>query len=134
MLEASNYTKASIANAEFGGEPHVSAETYFLKFFSDTVDLDGDGTEITTLDYVPTEIDNDTLNFPHTTNGIKTNAIAIPSATLGADSPEIVSVGLFDEDDNLRYRKVFDTPFVIASGSYYNLAVGELTFTVSSAG
>jgi hypothetical protein len=132
MLEASNYTKASIANAEFGGEPHVSAETYSLKFFSDTVDLNGVGTEITTLDYEPTEFDNDTVNFPHTTTGIKSNALALTSATLGADSPEIVSVGLFDEDDNLRYRKVFTTPFIIASGSYYNLAVGELTYTVSS--
>ncbi len=132
MLEASNYTKASLANAEFGGEPHVSAEIYSLKLFSDTVDLEGVGTEITTLDYEPKEFDNDTVNFPHTTTGIKINAVAITMATLGADSPEIVSAGLFDEDDNLRYRKVFDTPFIITSGSYYNLAIGQLTFIVSS--
>lgn len=132
MLEASNFEKAAVANAIFGGETYPPAESFFLKFFSDTVTLDGVGTEISEDGYAPTEIENNLTNFPHTTTGIKANAVAIATPTMEEDSSEIVSAGLFDEDDNLRYRKVFTTPFTIASGSFYNLAIGELTFTATS--
>jgi len=132
MLEASNFEKEQISNAVFGGETYTPATVYTMKFFSDTVTLDGVGTEIGNAGYVPTDFNNDTTNFPHTTTGIKSNAVAIMTSTLTEDSDEIVSAGLFDENDELRYRKVFDTPFVIPNGSFYNLAIGELTFAVTS--
>ena len=130
-LEAGNFEKAMIANAVFGGEAYTPAETFTLKLFSDTVSLDGDGTEIDAAGYTATEIENDNTNFAHTTSGAKVNAVAITTSTLTEDSDEVVSAGLFDEDGELRYREVFDTPFVIEDGQYYNLAPGDLTFSVS---
>lgn len=131
MLEASNFTKASIANAEFGGTPHVAAETYELRLYSNTVSLDGIGLEIIADGYEPLVFDNDLTNFPTTTTGIKTNAVALLMETLTEDSEEIVSAGLFDEEGNLRYRKVYAVPFIIESGQYYNLNPGDLTFQAS---
>lgn len=136
-LDVSNYEKSLVANSVFGGEAYVPAESFFLKLFSDTVDLDGIGTEITNAGYAAAEIVNDTTNFPHTTGtGAKSNAVAlrVPADpdTLTEDSDEVVSAGLFDEDDNLRYRKVFPTPFIIPNGSYFSLGIGELNFVVSS--
>lgn len=126
-LEASNYTKSNIANALFGKVTPALTTTLQLRLFSDTVDLDGVGTELTNTGYAALDITNNLTNFPLTTDGIKTNAVAFAMATLSEDSDEVVSAGIFDKDtDELLFRKVFTTPFVIASGNYYNLAIGEL--------
>lgn len=130
-LDASTFTKASIANAEFGGTAHVAAETYTLKLFSDMVSLGGIGTEIDADGYEPFEIENNLTNFPTATTGMKANAVAFQMSTLAEDSEEVVSAGLFDEDGNLRYRKVFAEAFIIPTGLYYIANVGDLTFVAS---
>jgi hypothetical protein len=130
-LEASTYEKNAIANAVFGGVSYPDAVTFTLKLFSDTVSLAGVGTEITTAGYADKDIPNNLANFPLTTTGEKENALQIDMDPLTADSPEIVSAGLFDEDGNLRYRKVFAVPFVIENGQFYSLAAGDLTLSIS---
>jgi hypothetical protein len=130
-LEASTYEKNQIANSVFGGAAYTPAETFTLKLFSNTVSLAGVGTEISTAGYAAKTIPNDTTNFPTTTDGTKENALQIDMDPLTADSPEIVSAGLFDEDGNLRYRKVFAVPFVIENGQYYSLAAGDLSLQIS---
>lgn len=131
MLEASTFEKNAIANAVFGGTAYPAAETFTLKLFSNAVSLAGVGAEISTAGYAPLEIENDLTNFPTTTGGAKENAVQLDMDPLTADSPEIVSAGLFDEDDNLRYRKIFDAPFVIENTQYYSLAPGDLTLQIS---
>jgi hypothetical protein len=129
-LEASNYKKAQIANQEFGKVSPTLTTTFELRLFSDIVDLDGIGTELTNTGYAPKQFTNNLTNFPSTTDGIKLNAVAIDMDALSEDSDEVQSAGIFDvATDELLYRKVFTTPFVIASGNYYNLAIGELKFT-----
>lgn len=130
-FEISNYEKSLIANAAFGGETYTPAGVFSLRLFSNTVDLDGIGTEITTAGYARITINNNTTVFPHTTDGQKQSATSFSSATLTAASPEIVSAGLFDQSGNLRYRKVFQTPFVISSGSYFAVSAGELILVVT---
>jgi len=130
-LEASTFEKAAIANSVFGGTTYPDALTYTLKLFSNTVTLAGVGTEIATAGYAALSITNNLTNFPTTGTGIKSNAIALDMTTLTADSPEIVSAGLFDEFGNLRYRKVFAAPFIIENGQYYSLGIADLTFTAS---
>jgi hypothetical protein len=132
-LEASNFKKAQVANMEFGKVSPTLTTTFELRLFSDIVDLEGVGTELTNTGYVPLQFTNNLTNFPSTTDGIKLNAVAFSMATLGEDSDEVVSLGIFDADtDELLYRKVFTTPFVIASGNFYNIAIGELRFAVTS--
>lgn len=128
-LEASTYEKNAIANAVFGATDYPEVVTWTLKLFSNTVSLAGVGTELTTAGYAPKTIPNNTTNFPTTTDGTKANALQIDMTTLTADSPEIVSAGLFDQAGNLRYRKVFAAPFEIENGQYYSLAPGDLTFS-----
>ena len=131
MLEASTFEKAAIANAIFGGTTYPDAVTFTLKLFSDAVSLAGVGTEITTAGYADKDIPNNLANFPTTANGEKENALQIDFDPLTADSPEIVSAGLFDENGNLRYRKVFAVPFVIENGQYYSLTPGDLSFSAA---
>lgn len=132
MLETSNYKKAQIANMEFGKVSPTLTTTFELRLFSDIVDLDGVGTELSNTGYAPLQFTNNLTDFPSTSDGIKLNAAALSMATLGEDSDEVQSAGIFDADtDELLYRKVFTTPFVIASGSYYNLAIGELKLQIS---
>lgn len=130
-LEASNFEKALLANSVFGGAAYTPAATFTIKLYSDTVDLDGVGTEITATGYAPKDITNDLTNFPSTTTGIKALAVAHAFDALTEDSDPIVSAGIFDEDDELRYREVFDTPFTILDTQFYNLAIGDLTYQVS---
>jgi len=130
-LEASTFEKAAIANAVFGGTTYPDTVTFTLKLFSNTVSLAGVGTELTTAGYAAKTITNNLTNFPTTSTGVKENAVQFDMTTLTADSPEIVSAGLFDENGNLRYRKVFAAPFVIQNGQYYSLGIADLTFTAS---
>ena len=126
-LEASNFTRARIANQEFGGTAYTPAETLVVKLFSDLVSLDGAGTEITTAGYIPLSITNNLTNFPTTANGVKENAVQFEMEPFEADSPEIVSIGIFDEDDNLLYRKSFaSAPFVIQDTYFLTIAAGDL--------
>lgn len=131
MLEASNYKKAMIANMEFGKVSPTLTTTFELRLFSDIVDLDGVGTELANTGYAPKQFTNNLTNFPSTTDGIKLNAVAIAMDALSEDSDEVQSAGIFDVDTGeLLYRKVFTTPFVIASGNYYNLAINELKLQI----
>lgn len=130
-LEVSNYEKALLANSVFGGATYTPATTFTLKLYYDTVDLDGVGDECDAAGYAAKNITNNLTNFPSTTTGIKSLAVAHAFATLTADSDPIVSCGIFDQSGNLRYREVFDTPFTILNTQFYNLAVGDLTYTVS---
>ena len=133
MLEASNYTKNRIANSEFGGTAYTPAETLVVKLFSDLVSLDGLGTEITTDGYAPIEIENNLTNFPTATDGSKENAVQFESEPFEADSPEIVSLGIFDETDNLLYRKSFaGSPFVISDTYFFTISVGDLSLSLDS--
>jgi hypothetical protein len=127
-MEASTFEKAQIANSIFGGSAYVPAEIFTLRLFSNAVSLAGVGTEISTAGYAAKTIPNDLTNFPATATGEKENALQIDMDPLTADSPEIVSAGLFDENGNLRYRKIFAVPFTVLNGQYYSLAPGELTF------
>ena len=128
-LEISTYRKSQIANAEFGKVTPVLTDNFQLKLFSNTVSLAGVGTELTGGGYAALTIANNLTNFPATTNGVKTNAVALQMATLSADSLEVVSAGLFDlATGELLYRKVFAVPFVIANGSFFILSVGDLRF------
>ncbi len=130
-LEVSNFEKALLANSVFGGAAYAPAGTFTLKLFVDTVDLDGVGDECDAAGYAPKDITNNLTNFPSTTTGIKALAVAHAFDPVTADTDPIVSCGLFDEDGELRYREVFDTPFVIENGQFYNLAIGDLTFQIS---
>lgn len=130
-LEVSNFEKALLANSVFGGAAYAPAGTFTLKLFTDTVDLDGVGTECDAAGYAPKDITNDLTNFPSTTTGIKSLAVAHAFDTVTEDTDPIVSCGIFDQSGNLRYREVFDTPFTILNTQFYNLAVGDLTYTVS---
>ncbi len=130
-LEASTFEKAAIANAVFGGVTYPDATAFTLKLFSNAVTLAGVGTEINADGYEPLVITNNLTNFPSTTDGEKENAVQLEMATLTEDSIEVVSAGLFDENGNLRYREIFDVPFVIGAGQFYALAPGDLTFTAS---
>jgi hypothetical protein len=131
-LEASNFTKAKIANAEFGGTAYTPAETLVIKLFSDLISLEGLGEEITTAGYAPLSITNSLANFPTTTDGIKTNAVQFESDPFEADSPEIVSIGIFDEDDNLLYRKSFASlPITINETYFLIFAAGDIRLEIS---
>jgi len=126
-LETSNFTKARIANLEFGGTAYAPAETLVVKLFSDLVSLDGIGDEITTAGYAPLSIENNLTNFPTAMGGAKENAVQLEMEPFEADSPEIVSIGIFDEDDNLLYRKSFaGAPFVIQDTYFLTIAPGDL--------
>lgn len=132
MFEASTKTLLSISNAEFGGVAHVSAESYEMRLFSDVVGLDGAGTELTTGGYAPVEFDNNSTNFPiaDSSDDIKQNANVIQTDVFTEDSPAIRSVGFFDEDGDLRYRKVYPANTVyVLEGNVFRLSAGQLKFT-----
>lgn len=131
MLEASSFEKQKLANSIFGGAAYSPASTLTLKLFSDTVSLSGVGTEITTDGYEAVEFDNDAATFPFLTDGTAENAVVIQTDVFTADSPEIVSAGLFDQLGNLRYRKIFAAPFQVLSGQFFELATGELSLSIS---
>ncbi|HEX8288021.1 MAG TPA: hypothetical protein VF556_08500 [Pyrinomonadaceae bacterium] len=118
-LEASIFTKARIANSEFGATAYTPAETLVVKLFSDLVSLDGIGDEITTAGYIPLSIENNLTNFPTATSGVKENAVQFEMEPFEADSPEIVSIGIFDEDDNLLYRKSFASSPITINATYF---------------
>jgi len=131
MLETSSFEKQKLANSIFGGAVYPKASSFELKMFSDTVSLLGIGTEITTDGYEAIEFDNDTVTFPALTDGTAANAVVLQTDVFTEDSPEIVSVGIFDQLGNLRYRKVYSAPFQILSGQFFELAVGELSLEIS---
>jgi|GEM_PF-3781735 len=132
MLEASNFTKSRIANAEFGGTAYTPATALVIKLFSDLISLNGVGTEITTAGYSMLSIPNNLTNFPTSSSGVKENAVQVEMEPFEADSPEIVSIGIFDEMDNLLYRKSFASePFVIQGTYFLTLAPGDLKLEIS---
>lgn len=129
MFEASNFTRQSIAECEFGGAAHEPAETYTMKLFSDTVDLDGAGTEITTGGYSAVDFDNNNVTFPFLNDGTSENAVPIQTDVFTGDSPAIKSVGFFDENGSLRYRKVYpDNTVFVLTGNVFQLDSGMLSF------
>ena len=130
-LEASNFTKARIANSEFGATAYTPATALVVKLFSNLVSLDGTGTEIATAGYAPLSIENNLTNFPTTSAGVKENAVQFEMEPFEADSPEIVSIGIFDEMDNLLYRKSFaSAPFGIQDTFYLIIAPGDLSLQI----
>lgn len=132
MLEASNYTKNKIANAEFGGTYLSPTDTFFIKLFTTTLSLDGVGTEVVSAGYEPLEVENDLTNFPTTVDGTKANAVALQMSTFEEDSDEILAIGFFDADDNLLYRKNFSSsPIIIENGYYLRFEIGDITFYVA---
>ncbi len=130
-LEISNFEKARRANQAFGGGSYTAATSFEVKAFYTVVDLDGLGTECDAAGYAPIEITNNTTNFPSTTTGIKTLAVAHSSDTFTEDSDDILSFGIFDQLGNLIARKVLSSPLVVENGQSLTIAVSDLTFTVS---
>lgn len=130
-LEASNFTKSRIANKEFGGTAYTPAETLIIKLFTDLISLDGVGTELDAAGYEPLEVENDLTNFPTTTTGVKENAVQLEMAVLTETSDEILSAGIFDEDDNLLYRKSFvSSPITIAATYGLVFAPGDISLSI----
>lgn len=129
--ELSNFEKAMQANAAFGAVAYVPATIFTVKLYYNTVDLDGVGTECSAAGYAAKAINNNLTNFPSTLTGIKSLAVAHAFTTLSATSSPIVSAGIFDQLGNMRFREVFGASFIIESGQFYNLAVGDLTYTAS---
>lgn len=132
MFEAGNYTIKSLKNAEFGGVAHGSATVYTMRLFQDVVDLDGAGTEMTAAGYSEVDFPNNATYFPLAVDAadVKENALVIQTDIFTEDSAAIRSVGFFDEDDNLRYRKVYpaDTVYVL-EGNTFTLDAGDLKFS-----
>lgn len=117
---------------EFGGTAYTPATTLVIKLFSDLVSLDGTGDEITTAGYAMLSIINNLTNFPTTTTGVKENAVQFEMEPFEADSPEIVSIGIFDEDDNLLYRKSFaSSPITIEATYFLTFAAGDIRLEFS---
>ena len=130
-FEISNYYKSKRSNNVLGNVAMPSIPTLRLKLFSNIVDLDGTGTELSGGGYAALDIANNTTNFPPTATGTTTNAVAFTMTTLTADSLEVVSAGIFDTAGNLLIRKVFATPFIIPSGQAYLLGIGDFSLTDS---
>lgn len=129
-LEVSNFEKSRLANLVCGSGTYTKAVTFYVKAFYTTVDLDGVGDECDAAGYEAIEITNNSTNFPTTTTGIKSLAVSHSSPTFTEDSEDIVSFGLFDENDNMIGRKVLTSPIIVENGQNLTIAVGDLSFTV----
>lgn len=109
LLEPSNYLKEMLIQELVGGVDLTKAESFVTKLFSDDVDLDGDGTELVIAEYEQFTFDNDLTSFPARTDGKSILDLSFESADVFSADTDFDSIGVFDEEDNLWFRKVFAT-------------------------
>ena len=129
-MAISNFEKARLANLIAGDGTYTKATKFVVKLFYDAVDENGVGQECDADGYQPIEVDNNAINFPTTTNGVKGLAVVHRSQPFQETSAPIVSIGVFDTDDNLISYKVLPAPEVVLKDQEFILSIDGLTFTV----
>lgn len=129
MFEISNFLKAAIAKELFGGVDLVKATSFTLKLFSDVVDLDGTGTELTAPEYEAFTFANNLTNFPARTDGQSINDFSMQSADVFSEDAVYQSIGIFDHLGNLWFRKVVTR--TIFSGQFQIIENGDLVLAIS---
>lgn len=128
MFEVSNYLKAAIAQELMGGVDLTKATQFTMKLFSDVVDLDGVGTELTTPEYEQFVFANDTTNFPPLTDGTAVNNFTMQSTDPFSADATYQSIGLFDHLGNLWFRKVVTR--TIYQSDYQLVEPGDIVLSV----
>jgi hypothetical protein len=129
MFEISTFEKTKLAQQIFGKVDYPAVNTFTLKLFSDVVTLAGVGTEFTTPEYEQFTFANNLTNFPARTDGQSINANSMQSANVFSEDATYQSIGLFDENDELRYREVVTR--TIYAGEYQKTNAGDLTLIIS---
>lgn len=128
MFEVSNYLKQKIANELMGGVDLTKATTFTMKLFSDIVELDGTGTELTTPEYEAFTFTNNTTNFPARTDGQSISDFSMQSADVFSEDATYQSIGIFDHLGNLWFRKTATR--TILEGQYQLIENGDLVLQV----
>lgn len=129
MFEISTYLKQKLANELMGGVDLTKATSFTMKLFSDIVDLDGDGTELTTPEYEAFTFANNTTNFPARTDGQSISDFTMQSADVFSEDATYQSIGIFDHLGNLWFRKVVTR--TISEGQYQLIEEGDITLIIS---
>ena len=127
-MNISNYLRNRLLDEAIGGVNFVPAATLEIRLFSTTLDRDGAGTQLTNLGYAPFSFDNNTTNFPLTVLGTKENAVQFEFPEAEEDWDDILSVGIFDTDDNLYFFQNYSSPKTVDSGQIWTYSAGEISF------
>lgn len=129
MFEISDFEKAKLAQQIMGKVDYPAANNFTLKLFSDVVTPGGVGTELTAPEYEQFTFANNLTNFPARTDGQSVNANSMQSADVFSENATYQSIGLFDENGNLRYREVVTR--TISTGQYQKTNAGDITLIIS---
>lgn len=129
MSALSNYLENAIANQLLGGAAAPSiANTYIALYTAGPSDVGG-GTEVSGTGYSRVNLANNTTNWPETSDGSKSNGIAVVFPTAGASWGTVTHFALLDANTsgNLLFHGSLGTAKAVESGDAPSFPVGSLT-------
>lgn len=128
MFEISTFLGNMIAQELCGGVDLVKATSFTYKLFSDVVDLEGVGTELTVPEYEQFVLPNNLTTFPARIDMSAVNAAEYQSADVFSEDATYQSIGVFDHLGNLWFRKVVTR--TITAGQFQVLEASDFELTV----
>lgn len=130
-MNKSDYLENLILNAIFGGAAFTLPATVYLALFTSAPGDAGGGTEVTGGAYARAAITRNTTNFPTTSTGSISNAVAINFAQASTPWGTVTHAAIMDaaSGGNILYYAPLTAPRTVATGETFGVAVNGLTIT-----
>jgi hypothetical protein len=131
-----DYSEAQLLNHLFGGVPYNTPPTLYFGYMVGIPGEAGAGAEPNFGAYERIAVTNNTLNFPITSNQIKTNATEIVFQEATANHGLVQALGVWDSpmSGNLLAYFLLSNPINIAVADAMKIPVGSLTMQFVTGG
>jgi hypothetical protein len=131
-----DYCEAQLLNHLFGGVPYNTSPILYLGYMVGTPGETGPGAEPNFGSYDRIAVTNNTLNFPITSNQIKTNATEVVFNEATANHGLVQAIGIWDSPvaGNLLAYFPLANPVNIAASDAMKIPVGSLTMSFAAGG
>jgi hypothetical protein len=132
----SDFCEAKILDHLFGGIPFAISSTLYLGYMVGPAGETGPGAEPNSGNYSRAAVNNDTVNFPLTSNLIKQNGAEIQFEEATSNHGLVQAIGIFDSpaSGNMLVYFPLVTPIAISSGDAMRIPVGSLTIQFQTGG
>ena len=128
MSAFSNYLENALANQVLGGAAAPSIANTYIALYTAGPSDSGGGTEVSGTNYSRVNLANNTTNWPTTSDGLKSNGIAVVFPTAGGSWGTVTHFGIFDAatSGNLLFHGSLGTAKAVESGDSPSFPVATL--------
>jgi len=130
-MSKSTYEANRILDLRFGGSAYTIPPTLYIALFTAAPTIAGGGTEVSGGAYARVAVTNNSANWPASSGGAKSNAIAITFAQATAAWGTIVAAAIFDAltAGNMLAFHNLDAPKTVNIGDTVSFPIGSVRAT-----